>query len=1128
MKAAELLPQINKILNLHLHLIEDVEAYFLDPKRYPDSYREVMTLEEEMTGSMYSTCAFADKEGNLVGLNLFGCQLSTASIDQLCTLSFPHLTSLNLARNQLDKFNLSEHFSAMVCLNLSENPQLRLLGLNKKCTQLSRIDLFDCALERITFPATYQQLFYIDLGANKSLTDCTFLGGLESLQVLFLRGTNIQECILPAAFPKLIHLYLNDNPRLARVSVQHPLPSLSTLQLKNAALGNFSEEYIQLGTDEIGNEQFWDRFEDFFPKIDSVFFTGNPIKDTTLSTKLVDEDGQNNLNTLRQHFAQRKSSLERDNENKVLLIGNGNAGKTNILKRFVGEDFNPQWDSTHGIIIHKHHEEGFDLYFWDFGGQDIYHNTHRLFMQQEAVYVLAWRKETELNERTLHPITLPNGEVITRSYRNHPLDYWLNYARQLGKGSPMIVTQTNIAEDGKMEKLVAPVKEKYAQDFPEGLVLCYVESHEEQDAYQDFESLKKAVIQSVKGIKNKQEKISAALFQLREYLRGLQEKGEKTLSLETYRKEAREMGVLDPDRELKTWLFRTGVVYFQEGVFDNRIILDQTWAINAIYALFDRSDQRMDEIRLRGGEFTGQKLREIWAKEYPNQQVHEMLLSFMLDCDICYEVDAGERHPNFEQRRFVAPKLLREDPPYGWEKVQQKDLEIHASRAHYVKYTYSFLHDKLMESLIARTAYLADEPWYIWQQGTRIAEDGQILFAEQRQNDLYISFNDKGGPLFQKMHQLITELQDEKPEMSTSEDGYHYSVLTEDPSGAFSPETAFLGKGKGNLPLEWIAEMDGEAVSGRPKEKPPAFEKKAPQPQAQPRPFAEVYEMISKDYLAEAVDSLLKTTAVDDPKYDELVLAKNRIYRAEQERNGDRIAYDEYDRLRNRQAKRLLDLIRGEVATFEDVEKEEPESGDLDFPTPDPETKKKSILILDASPENKGRLRTDEEYKEIRAAMRQGECREEFLFLEREGALTMSVFQRALRQRPHIVHFSGHGDKDGIYLMKNDGHAVKLEDKEFIDLLAREPRLTELVILNACHSNSQAKAVSSLGILVLGTRNKIWDKAAITFSKGFYEALADGTGYEEAFKDAKMQVKHEYPGHETVFEAWYNGELCNW
>ena len=784
MTTQQILAQLQSAFGFELTLIEDVEAYM--NVHFPPSYLEVMTPAEEMIGAMYTRHAFTDAEGKLVGLNLYDCGLSSDQVSILEELPLDHLRTLSIAQNELSHFSLTQHMTALQYADLSQNQSLQLLGLDSACTQLARLELADCQLAGLTIPATYEHLFYLDLSRNPTLTVCELEGELASLQVLHLRGTGLTELALPDHFPELVYLFLNDSERLQHLYIEKPLPKLDTLQLRGCGLEDFSEEYLHLGDAPVSPEDFWPTFRAYFPAASAVYIGRNPIKDSVLATKLQDEDNSSNLDTLVAHYRQREAGLERDNECKVLLIGNGKAGKTNILRRMTKGQFNPRWDSTHGITIQNFPTQGFELYFWDFGGQDIYHNTHRLFMQRDAVYVLAWRQETETNEQTEHEITQSNGRPLKRNYPNYKLNYWLNYAKQLGHDSPMIVVQTNIKEDQIDKSREGALRAKFEGSFEKLLAFCYVESLEKEDKFNSYRDLRKYLLQGVKAIKG-QRPIAKPLYELRKYLRDLQaqKNGPKRLSLADYKAKAEELGVDDPKRELRTWLHRTGVVYHQPKVFNGDIVLDQEWVINAIYALFDRSDQRLDQIKEQRGEFTGAKLQEIWAGQYDDQEVQALLVDFMLSCDICFEVEThaeeGSHHRvPFAKRRFIAPKLLPERKPSMHSREWQREIHAAKGQPYYLRYQFNFLHEKVIEAIIARTAYLADMPWLMWQSGTRITSDedpSQALYIERVQNELYLQAKPNSLPLIRDMHELIEELQGEKPRIQLSEDGEAYQDL---------------------------------------------------------------------------------------------------------------------------------------------------------------------------------------------------------------------------------------------------------------------------------------------------------------------------------------------------------------
>jgi internalin A len=88
------------------------------------------------------------------------------------------------------------------------------------------------------------------------------------------------------------------------------------------------------------------------------------------------------LDRVRAHFADLAVGSEVMVDIKLLPLGNGGAGKTQIARWLAGEPFDPAWNSTHGIQVGSALLPGDSparLHIWDFGGQDIYHGTQALF-----------------------------------------------------------------------------------------------------------------------------------------------------------------------------------------------------------------------------------------------------------------------------------------------------------------------------------------------------------------------------------------------------------------------------------------------------------------------------------------------------------------------------------------------------------------------------------------------------------------------------------------------------------------------------------------------------------------------------------------------------------------------------
>ena len=146
------------------------------------------------------------------------------------------------------------------------------------------------------------------------------------------------------------------------------------------------------------------------------------------------------LETLRAHLRDLKSGARAIADAKLMVLGNGRVGKTQICRRLRGDDYKPEVSSTHGIVVssvplpQQLDGQPSRLHLWDFGGQDIYHGTHALFMRTRAIFMLVWIPEVEST------LEHENGGLI---FRNQPLSYWLSYVRHLsGLDSPVLVVQT--------------------------------------------------------------------------------------------------------------------------------------------------------------------------------------------------------------------------------------------------------------------------------------------------------------------------------------------------------------------------------------------------------------------------------------------------------------------------------------------------------------------------------------------------------------------------------------------------------------------------------------------------------------------------------------------------------------
>ena len=145
------------------------------------------------------------------------------------------------------------------------------------------------------------------------------------------------------------------------------------------------------------------------------------------------------LESLRAHFRDLKNGGESEVKDfKLMLLGNGRVGKTQICRRLQGQEYDETVPSTHGVKIGAAPltalRDPATLRIWDFGGQDIYHGTHALFLKSRAIFLLVWTPKSE----ALHESRL------WRFHFSQPASRLLAglCARVRRRGLPVIVVQT--------------------------------------------------------------------------------------------------------------------------------------------------------------------------------------------------------------------------------------------------------------------------------------------------------------------------------------------------------------------------------------------------------------------------------------------------------------------------------------------------------------------------------------------------------------------------------------------------------------------------------------------------------------------------------------------------------------
>jgi CHAT domain len=169
-----------------------------------------------------------------------------------------------------------------------------------------------------------------------------------------------------------------------------------------------------------------------------------------------------------------------------------------------------------------------------------------------------------------------------------------------------------------------------------------------------------------------------------------------------------------------------------------------------------------------------------------------------------------------------------------------------------------------------------------------------------------------------------------------------------------------------------------------------------------------------------------------------------------------------------------------------------------------------TILILAASPLDQAKLSLDIEAREIEEGLRRSRYRDQFQ-LKKQAAVRIEDLRRLLLDtEPQIVHFCGHGSgEEGLVFEDLQRKTQLVSTDSLTNLFELFAGKIECVLLNACYSEVQAKAIVQHVGYVIGMNKSIGDKAAIKFSIGFYDALGAGRSFEEAFKFGCNAIQSE-------------------
>jgi len=345
------------------------------------------------------------EEDHIIKLSLYNTK-KTIHENLKILYSFPYLAHLILINQNLKDTSPIQIYIQLTKLDLGSN-QIQDITPIQNLNNLTDLTLTDNQIKDITPIQNLKNLSTLALN-NNQIQDIKPIKSLINLSKLFLSSNQIQDITPIQNLNNLTHLRLDSN-QIQDIKPVQSLINLSILVLYNNQIQEISRGLFEppLSLEPIS-------IIDMLDGKSGLVFRDNPLKSPPL------EILKKGRKAVLDYFESLEKGSKPLNEVKIILVGDGAAGKTSLSKVLRGKDFNAKEPQTHGINIDEWSinigKEKVNTYIWDFGGQEIMHATHQFFLSNRSIYIL-----------------------VLDSRRDEAPEYWLDHIKNFSESSPVIV-----------------------------------------------------------------------------------------------------------------------------------------------------------------------------------------------------------------------------------------------------------------------------------------------------------------------------------------------------------------------------------------------------------------------------------------------------------------------------------------------------------------------------------------------------------------------------------------------------------------------------------------------------------------------------------------------------------------
>lgn len=445
----------------------------------------------------------------LTSLELHGL-LKLTSLPRLENLT--QLTSLKLCYcHNLRSLPELENLSQLTSLDLSYCNNLTFLPSLENLSQLTSLELYKC--EKLTALPAFEnlsQLTFLNLSWCENLTSLPKdIRQLKSLRYLNLKNLQLRE--LPDWLPEIAEHFTMDW-RADKCGTNGAVVNLSGTTIEDMDMSIFEQPY------DLVAEWFKNR---------------------------------------------NKVSL---NEMKVIFLGDGEAGKSYTISRLVNNGGDPvgyEGVRTPGIAIKNHlcqfNDREFKVNYWDFGGQEIMHAMHRVFLTNRTMYVVL--------------VSVEDDDYQERA------EYWLRNIKSFAPIAPVLLAFNKI--DIRPRLFLDEKALRAANGNLKQIVSISALEFDQEKFDSEFRSV---LLQEIVNTGTLDVQWPKSWIKLKSRMENLDK---YYIPLDDYEEICTDCQVEDVGEELLKWFNDLGVsFYFPDNLsLEDQVILNPRWITNGLYII---------------------------------------------------------------------------------------------------------------------------------------------------------------------------------------------------------------------------------------------------------------------------------------------------------------------------------------------------------------------------------------------------------------------------------------------------------------------------------------------------------------------------------------------------------------